>query len=185
MKTAAKLLLLTFALGMFAAPSFAARRDPLTKAEIDQLRDVAQDAPERIKLYVKFVKARFGLLDQLRTDPRFAADRPEQMHDLLEDVTTLVDEMDDNIDTYAGRKSDMRKALKEVIELDSDMQLKLRALKQTATTDPVAMKESKSYGFVLDNAIEAVNASLDNARKTMDEQEAMIKAEKEAEKKKK
>ncbi len=182
MKT--KLLLLAVTLALTAAPTFAARRDPLTKAEADQLRDVAQDAPERIKLYAKFVRARFALLDQLRTDPRFASDRPQQMHDLLEDVTALVDEMDDNIDTYASRKADIRKALKEVIELDSEMQLKLRALKQTATTDAAAMKEAKTYGIVLDNAVDAVNGSLDNARKTMDEQEAMIKAEKDAKKKK-
>jgi len=37
------------------------RHDPLTPAEIDQLRDTAQEPDQRLKLYVKFARARLAI----------------------------------------------------------------------------------------------------------------------------
>ena len=44
----------------------ARRRDPLTDAESDQLREVAMEPAKRLKLYIKFAEARLVAIDQLR-----------------------------------------------------------------------------------------------------------------------
>ena len=146
------------------------KRDPLTEPEVDQLRETAQEPDKRLKLMVKFARARMLAIDQLRSDPKLAQGRGEKIHELLEDFMNLVDEIDDNVDNYSGKQSDIRKSLKELVEADTDFQLKLRTLKDAAKSDPKVADEVKDYEFVLDNTLEAVNQSVDNARKTLDEQ---------------
>lgn len=146
------------------------KRDPLTEPEVDQLRETAQEPDKRLKLMVKFARARMLAIDQLRSDPKLAQGRGEKIHDLLEDFMNLVDEIDDNVDNYSGKQSDIRKSLKEVVEADTDFQLKLRTLKDAIKNDPKVGDEAKDYEFLLDNTLEAVNQSVDNARKTLDEQ---------------
>ncbi len=116
---------LILALLFFPAIPLAAQlggRDPLNQKEIDELREVAQEPDRRLKLMVEFARARLAAIDRLRGEPRLAAGRGNQVHDLLEDFTKLVDEMGDNIDDYLDRKYDLRKALKFVIEGDTEFQ---------------------------------------------------------------
>ena len=168
MKTARRyfvpLLLILLALPLTAQR----RRDPLTDAETDQLREVADQPEARVKLWVKFVRARMVALDQIRSDPKFAAERSKRTHDLLEDLANMIDELDDNIDQYARQKQDVRKGLKEVVELDSELGLKLRAIQEA--TDPASQKELADYKFVLQNATESVSQSAANTRDTLQEQ---------------
>ena len=182
-------LIFLFALAILAAAPLRAQlggREPLNEKEIDELREVAQEPEKRLKLMVAFARARLATIEQLRGDPRFAADRGSRVHDLLEDFTKLVDEMGDNIDDYVDRKEDLRKALKFVIEGDTEFQLKLRTLKEQGPgVGAKAGSETGDYTFVLQNAIEAVNLGLDDARKLLDEQEAAFKEAKEKAKKKK
>ncbi len=162
------------------------RRDPLNEREIDELREVAQEPDKRLKLMVQFARARLATIDQLRGDPRFAAGRGAQVHDLLEDFTHLMDEIGDNIDDYVDRRADLRKALPFVIEGDTEFQLKLRTLREQgpgAGAKPGA--EVGDYAFVLQTATDAVNSSLDDARKLLAQQEAAFKEAKENAKKKK
>src|SRR5256885_5711714 len=119
------------------------RRDPLTDSEVDQIRDVAQEPAKSLKLYIKFAQARLLAVDQLRSDPKFAADRGQRIHDLLEDFGNIVDEIDDHIDGFNEHNQDLRKPLKEIIEADADWQMRLRTLKQAATVNPTAAKEAK------------------------------------------
>lgn len=158
-------------LALFASFAHAQqKRDPLTEPEVDQLRETAQEPDKRLRLMVKFARARMLAIDQLRSDPKLAQGRGEKIHDLLEDFMNLVDEIDDNVDNYSGKQSDIRKSLKDVVEADTEFQLKLRTLKDAAKNDPKIADEVKDYDFVLDNTLEAVNQSVDNARKTLDEQ---------------
>ncbi|HVP42329.1 MAG TPA: hypothetical protein VMS96_02795 [Terriglobales bacterium] len=160
------------------------RRDPLTDAEADQMREVAQEPEKRIKLVIKFAQARLQAIEQLRGDPKMAKGRGKQIHDLLEDFTTLVDELGDNVEMYARRKDDIHKAVGQVIATDSEFQLQLRALKDAAA-DPKTAQEAKDYEFALQNAIDAVDANLQDSRDLL-QQIAKEKPEaKGAEKKKK
>jgi regulator of replication initiation timing len=150
------------------------KRDPLTETESDSIRELSQDPDKRIKLMLKYTQARLATIEQLEGDARLAAGRGKQIHDLLEDFTTLIDELDDNIDEYVDKKSDIRKGLKEVVETNTSFQLKLRTLKE----QKVSSKEFADYNFVLQNATEAVNSSLDNARQALQELEVALKEEK-------
>ena len=160
------------------------RRDPLTDEETEQLREVALEPIKRLRLYIKFSRARMMALEQTRSDPKLAEDRSKHLHDLLEDLGNIVDEMDDNVQSYDKQRADLRKPLKEVIEADSELQMKLRALKERATNDAAAAKEMRAYAFALENTIESVNASADGAREVLNAQNEAFAKAKEAEKEK-
>lgn len=165
------------------------RRDALNDNEIDRLRETAQEPEKRLPLLVDFARARLAAIEQLRQDPRFADERPQRIHDLLQDFGQIMDELSDNLDDYADKKMDIRKPLAKVIEGATEFQLKLRSLKESADAGGGASKEGASYRFVLQDDTESVNSTLDDARKLLDEQNLAIKeakeAAKEAKKKKK
>ena len=150
------------------------RRDPLNPMEIDQLRDAMLDPDERLQLYVKFSRDRMTKLEQMRSDPQ-TAERASQTHDMLEDFLAVYDELNDNIDMYVGRKDDIRKVLKVVIEADTEFQSKLRALKNSANTNAA---EAKQYEFLLTDALDTVDSSADDHRKTVAEVEEYMKKKK-------
>ena len=148
-------------------------RDPLNETEIDQMRESADFPDKRLELMINFARARLASIDQLRADAKNAKDRPMQIHDLLQDFSSLLDEIDDNVDMYASHKTDMRKGLKLLIEADSEWALKLRNLKQQSPPE-----ELEQYSFVLANAHDAVNDSADGARKELQEQNELAKEKK-------
>jgi flagellar biosynthesis/type III secretory pathway chaperone len=171
---AGRLTLFLVLVSLFAPPLFG-KRDPLTEAEVNQIRDLAQEPQQRIRLYLKFLRARAEALDHLRLDPRFSADRNQKIHDLLDDITALLDELDDNLDQYAAQKADLRKPLQDVIEFGSDLQAKLRQLKQASVADARQAQSAKDYAFVLDSALDAASASLEHARSLEKEQQQTMK----------
>jgi len=150
------------------------RRDPLNPLEIDQLRDAMLDPDERLKLYVKFSRDRMTKLEQMRSDPK-TTERGLQTHDMLQDFLTVYDELNDNIDMYVGRKNDIRRPMKLIIEADTEFQSKLRALKNAAGADP---KEARQYEFVLTDALDTVDASAEDHHKTLAEVEEYLKQQK-------
>jgi hypothetical protein len=152
------------------APAQVHRRDPLTSAESDELREASMEPERKLPIYLKFARARLATIEQLRSDARFAQGRGPKIHDLLEDFKVIMDEMDSNMDSFANQKLDFRKALKEIIQADSDFQLKLRTLQETSK-DPAWAPEAKDYEFALLDAADAVDGDLDNARDLLQEQE--------------
>ena len=151
----------------------AQHRDPLNEKEIDEMREAADYPDKRLSLMVSFSRARMASIEQQRADPTSAKDRPMQIHDLLQDFATLLDEIDDNIDMYGSHKTDMRKGLKLVIEADNEWQLRLRKLKEQSPPE-----ELDQYSFVLTNAIEAVKDTGDSARKELQDQNELAKSKK-------
>ncbi len=152
------------------------RRDPLTPIETDQLREVSPEPEKKLKLYVDFARARMVAIEQLRKDPKLAPDRGQRIHDLLEDFTNIIDELDNNLGDFAAKRADERKALKGVIEAGSEFQLKLRTLKEAPGSDPSLVQEARAYSFMLTDATEAVETILEDARATLDKQNAAVKA---------
>lgn len=145
--------------------------DPLTPAEIDQLRDSAVEPEQRMKLYVQFARARLAALEQMRSDPK-VTNRGQETHRMLEDFLAVYDELNDNLDNFESRRSDLRKALKYVIEGDTEFQAKLRALKDDARP---SKQESSDYQFILSNAIDSVDSSAEDHRKMLTEQQEIWK----------
>jgi hypothetical protein len=167
-------LALLLALPLCSPLSAQRRRDPLNPLEIDQLRDAMLDPDERLKLYVKFSRDRMTKLEQMRSDPK-TAERARQAHDMLEAFLAVYDELNDNIDMYVGRKDDIRKPLKVIIEADTEFQAKLRALKNAANTNAA---EASQYEFLLTDALDTVDSSADDHRKTVAEVEEYMKKKK-------
>jgi hypothetical protein len=164
------LVALTWSLAHYGA---AQRPDPLNAKEVDEMREAADYPDKRLELMTGFARARMASIEQSRADPKNAKDRPAQIHDLLRDFTSLLDEIDDNIDVYASHKTDMRKGLKLVIEADSEWHLQLRKLK-----DQSPPEELDQYSFVLTNAAEAVEDTGDSARKELQTQNELAKEKK-------
>ncbi len=103
--------------------------DPLTQAEIDQLRDTALEPDKRIKLYIEFTRQRLAAVENVRAGTK-VADKGQETHDRLQDFLDVYDELDDNVDTYADRKEDLRKPLHTLIEAETEFQAKLRAISE-------------------------------------------------------
>ena len=143
-------------------------RDLLTEKEVDQLRETAIEPEKRLKLMVEFTRARMVAIEQLRSDPKLAKERGQRTHDLLEDIATLVDEIDDNVENYNERSADLRKPLKQIVEMDTDFQLKLHELR-AAADDPKNKDEAADYKFSLEDAIDSVNRSAESSRKLLEE----------------
>jgi hypothetical protein len=161
---------IVIAMLLLTAAGFARKRDPLTDAEADQLREVATEPQKRLKLFLKFTEARLDSIDQLRGDAKQAEGRGAKVHDLLEYFTALIDEINDNLDQYEGRglnkddEKDFHKGLKEVITAEQRFRARLRTLRHEIETDPQTRTESKDYAFVLQDAEDALKSSLEIAQ---------------------
>jgi len=166
----AGLVLLACSMPQYAV---AQRRDPLTDAEVDQMREAADYPNKRLALMVGFARTRLLTIEQLRADKQAPKDRPKQIHDLLQDFTSLLDEVGDNVEVYASHKTDMRKGLSVLIGATSEWQLKLRNLKEQSPAD-----ELDQYSFVLVSATEAVKDTADDARTQLQTQNELAKDKK-------
>ncbi len=149
-------------------------REPLTQAEIDQIRDASWEPKQRLTLYVQFTRDRLVKMEEMRSDPK-TKNRGQRTHDMLDDFQLLYDELNDNIETYVDRKDDIRKPLKTVIDADTEFQAKLRALKDAADVPPA---EAQQYEFVLTNILETVDGSAEDHRKLLADQEDAAKHKK-------
>jgi hypothetical protein len=159
-------------------------RDPLSDLEIDQLRDAAQLPVARLKLYVDYARVRLDKLQQVRADTKAtdtkaadtkAEDRGQQTRDALQEFLDIYDELNTNVDTFADRKEDLRKALKPVIEADTEFGSKLRAFKASFASTP---QEAESYAFLLGSALDTVDAAAKDHRDLLAEQEEAFKHKK-------
>jgi hypothetical protein len=166
------LLLLTA--GVLPCAAQKHRRDPLTDLEIDQLRDSAQEPEARLKLYIAFARARLEKLQQIRSDPKIT-DKDQQIRSALQDFADIYDELDENVDTFADRGDDLRKAIKPVIESDTEFGSKLRAFKLSLES---SRDEAEKYDFLLGTAMEAVDNAAKDHRGLLAEQDEKFKNKK-------
>lgn len=149
-------------------------RDPLNDLEIDKLRDAAQEPEARLKLYIEFARVRLEKLEQVRADDK-ATDRDQLTRNALQDFLDVYDELNTNLDTFADRGDDLRKALKPVIEADTEFGSKLRAFKSSLGSRPESQKD---FTFLLGSALDAIDASMKDHRDLLAEQEETFKHKK-------
>jgi len=157
-------------------PLLAQTRDALTEQESDDLREVAQEPLKRMKLLIKFANARLETVERIQAEPK-VANRGQRMHDALTDFRQIVDEIDDNVDDYSKKQSDLRKALGELVPAEQAFQSRLEAIKRVSE-DPKNAPIMKSYSFALQDAFESVSLSLEDAKKTLDEQNEALSTKK-------
>jgi hypothetical protein len=106
------LLLLPFSNGINAQKE---QRQPLTEAQIEQIREAGIDPSARIALYTKFVNEHADVIKSLTNRAKSTA-RAKHLDDELLDFTALMDELGDNLDQYNDRKADLRPCLKPLNE---------------------------------------------------------------------
>jgi seryl-tRNA synthetase len=166
-------------------------RDSLTGPEVDKIRDAAQEPEIRLKLYIEFARARLEKLQQARAgadnnpakdndNKDDSKDKAQQTREALQDFLDVYDELNTNVDTYADRGDDLRKALKPVIEADTEFGSKLRAFKSEGTS---THEDPKSYAFLLGSALEAIDESAKDHRDLLAEQEELFKHKKKQDRK--
>jgi hypothetical protein len=108
------LVLLT--LGVLTLPLHAQRSEAsLSEGEIEQIRESAYIANDRIMVFIKLIDVRIKTLQDLYAKPRRPG-REQDTHDLMEQFTALADELNDNLDDYGPRHRDIRKALPKLVD---------------------------------------------------------------------
>jgi hypothetical protein len=111
-RLAAFLLALSVAAGLSAQKE---KREPLTDAQVEQIAQAGIDPDARISLYTKFLNERAEVIKGL-TNRASSEARSQRLDNELQDFTALMDELGSNLDMYADRKADIRKALKSLSE---------------------------------------------------------------------
>ena len=102
---------------VFLAPPVHAQRESnaMTDAEVEQLRDSAYIANDRVLVFIKLLDVRTKAIQDLIAGPRKPG-REQDIHDLLEQFTSIADELDDNLDDYGPAHRDIRRALPKLVE---------------------------------------------------------------------
>jgi hypothetical protein len=149
------------ALGLVCAATCAAQKDkrePLTEAQIDQIREAGIYPDDRINLYAKFINEHAETIKGLTTRGK-SASRAHRLDEELLDLTALMDELGSNLDEYSDRKADLRKSLKNL----NDSAPRWLGILRTLAGEP---------GFELSRkeAIEAGEELADEAKRLMTEQ---------------
>lgn len=134
------------------------KREPLTSAQIEQIREAGIFPDERISLYTKFISERADTIKGLTSRAKSPA-RAQRLDGELQDLTALMDELGTNLDVYADRKADLRKSLKSLNDATPRWVGILRAL-AGETGFELARKE----------AIESSEDLADQAKRLMTEQ---------------
>lgn len=89
------------------------KREPLTGAQIEEIREAGIYPSDRISLYTKYLNEHADTIKKL-TDRAKSPARVQRLDGELQDLTALMDELGSNLDTYSERKADLRKGLKEL-----------------------------------------------------------------------
>ena len=139
---------------ILAAP-LAAQRDFLTADEVDQICE-AQEPNLRLKLYAKFAKQRFDLVQNLLSKEK--PGRSLMIHDALEDYSKIVDAIDDVTDDALLHKKEVKLGLDAVAAVEKQT---LPVLQKIQNSPP---KDVARYDFALKQAIDTTEDSLTSAQ---------------------
>ena len=140
------------------------RESALGDAEVEKLRDTAQFPAERVAVFIAFLDRRTQEIDRLSAGRRKPG-REEDIHDQMEQFTTIADDLDDNLDDYAKRHADLRKALPKLIAATERWGTALK-------TPP----EDERYGLSRKLALETLNDIHEAAVKMLEEQKTYFLA---------
>lgn len=120
-------LAVLLAIGLLA-PAQRDKRQPLTEAQLEKIREAGIYPDERIHLFATFINEHVDAI-KLYSAKGHSPSRTHRLDDELLDVTALFDELASNLDQYGDRKADLRRSLKG---LNKDAPLWLDALNSLA-----------------------------------------------------
>jgi hypothetical protein len=146
------------------------RKDPLTEQQVEEVREAGDQPSVRIKLYIGYVEERTKEMQAIDKDAG-APNKLVRTHNLFEEFTRLVDELQDNMDAFDEQHADLRKELKEIVEKSSAW--------TTVLNEP---KPNAQYDFVRKTALDA-NQSVHEASVEMLDEQVKYFAEKKKEEK--
>ena len=134
------------------------KREPLTSAQIEEIREAGIYPDDRVGLYTKYINEHADTIKGLTSRAK-SASRAQRLDGELLDLTALMDELGTNLDVYSDRKADIREALKNL----SDSAPRWLGILRTLAGEP---------GFELSRkeAIESGEDLADQAKRLLTEQ---------------
>jgi hypothetical protein len=147
LRSIASMLFCLFASASLLTPLLLAQKDkpePLTEAQIEEIREAGIDPNGRVNLYTKYVSEHADTIKSLANRSK-SVTRAKRLDEELQDLTALMDEFGANLDVYSDRHADIRKALKPLTEATDRWLVILRALAGEPSFD-VARKEAIESG---------------------------------------
>ncbi len=136
----------------------------LSDGEVEKLRDTAYYPVDRVSAFIEFLDQRTKEIDKLCVGRRQPG-REEDIHDLMEQFTSIADDFDDNLDDYGEHHRDIRKVLPKVIAAAERWGTALR-------TPP----EHEAYNVSRKLALETLADIQETAKKLVEEQKAWFLA---------
>lgn len=128
-------ILFALAFLALASPLRAQARDnALSDGEIEQLRESAYVPNDRVLLFIKLLDTRTKAIESLFAHPRKPG-REQDTHDLLEQFTSIADELNDNLDDYGPGHRDIRKALPKLLDATERWASNIKQPPDNATYD--------------------------------------------------
>jgi hypothetical protein len=139
-------------------------RDPtLSDAEVEKLRELAPEYPERVMAFVGFLNQRAEEIEKL-TNGKRKPGREEDIHDLMQQMTGILDDLDDNLDEYSKHHNDIRKVLPKLLAATERWGTVLRS-----------PPEDQEYSVQRKLALESLNDVHETATQMIAEQAAWFK----------
>jgi hypothetical protein len=129
-RTPLALVLLALALPLHAQRE----SNALSEGEVEQLRESAYVANDRILVFIKFLDARDKAIQDIFAHPRKPG-REQDTHDLMEQFTSIADELNDNLDDYGPHHRDIRKTLPKLLDATERWSSNLKQPPENVTYD--------------------------------------------------
>jgi hypothetical protein len=152
---------LAFVLLALALPLHGQRNESaLSEGEIEQLRESAYVPNDRVLVFIKLIDVRNKAIQDLFAHPRKPG-REQDTHDLLEQITDIADELNDNLDDYGPHHRDIRKALPKLLDATERWSSNLKQ-----------PPENPAYDLSRKLALESIRDIREEAAKLVDDQKA-------------
>jgi hypothetical protein len=135
----------------------------LSDAEVEQVRDARLVPADCVLLFAKFLDDRTQEIHDLYAHPRRPG-READTRELMEQFTSILDELSDNLDDYGPRHADLRKALPKILA-DADRW----------STEIKAPPEDETYSVTRKLALESIRDLRESATQLAAEQGAWFK----------
>jgi hypothetical protein len=140
------------------------RESALSDSEVEKLRDTAAFPADRVTAFIGFLDDRTREIARLSTGTRKPG-REDDLHDLIEQFTSVADDLEDNLDDYDKRHADLRKVLPKLLAASERWGTILRS-----------PPENETYTITRKLALEALKDIHDQTAEMIEEQRVWFAA---------